>query len=452
MKLADLPRLAALAALALGAACRFPPPPDVELDAVGDDPRVDASGDGGGPECTALAVSCVGGNLSHCDADGRYVRHTVPNGGPGGTPVTLTMHDYPCPMGCRTSEPRCADIDAANGLNVALDSVPLSPLDLDLTPGPAGAPILIDTSSFDAGMGQTIITHPDPLIGNIAVPAEVITQTELPEILVLKVRSLSLRQGATVRATGARALAIVSRFDVYIAGTMDLSQGGAGRCSLPIAQTTATGGGGNYQTGSMSSSNAEGTATSTDVNLTPLHGGCAGVQSRVTGPPVVTTAGGAGGGALQLVSGTKLLFEPSAVIDVSGGGGTGRIASSTAIATGGGAGGSVLLEAPQISLTGGAIIAGRGGGGGAAHLSMAVMADGMPGTKDGPGAGASVFGATGGTGGSESAGPMAGTAAGGVAGGAGSVGKCVLRSRSGSISVPPGTLRLRSQTLPLPSR
>ena len=58
---------------------------------------------------------------------------------------------------------------------------------------------------------------------------------------------------------------------------------------------------------------------------------------------------------------------------------------------------------------------------------MAVMANGMPGTKDGPGAGASVFGATGGTGGSESAGPTAGAGAGGAAGGAGSVGKCVLR-------------------------
>ena len=63
--------------------------------------------------------------------------------------------------------------------------VPPSQLDLDLTPGPAGAPILIDTSSFDVGMGQTIIAHPDPLIGNIAVPAELVTQSELPEILVL---------------------------------------------------------------------------------------------------------------------------------------------------------------------------------------------------------------------------------------------------------------------------
>ena len=410
--------------------------------------------------CARSTQTCTAGNFTQCNAQGDFVSYLIPNGGAGGTPTTIQMNAYACPMGCHATQPRCLDISASNGLNAALDSVATSPTGLDLVLNEPGD-TLINTSTFDAATGTTLVTP--PIGAPITVPATVITQTGAPAILVLNVRTFAIAQGTTVKVQGSRALAIASHFDIYIAGRLDLSgstiNGGGGESLVSLCQAAgsgaATGGGGNWNSGGNASTSAMGGAALSSNTLVPLQGGCRSGAITPTGPgrPLGSTAGG----AVQMISRTKLVLDSTGVVDVSGmrGFGSTNMTTGAVYAQGGSAGGGVLIEAPAVALAAGSVIAGRGGSGGAANTATATIAVGLDGTLTGtsvPGASCSGCG-TGGDGGTESSPPTHGSGSSpAIAGGGGSVGRCFIRNRSGVLSPPSGTMKIFHQTLTLSSR
>jgi hypothetical protein len=95
-----------------------------------------------------------------------------------------------------------------------------------------------------------------------------------------------------------------------------------------------------------------------DATLAPLIGGSGGGGGA--GSSSGGRGGGGGGGALQLVSRTLVMIEPTAKMHASGGDGSG----SGHGGGGGGAGGAILLEAPIVIAMG--IVEVNGGLGGAA--------------------------------------------------------------------------------------
>ncbi len=415
--------------------------------------------------CVRSTQSCTGGSFTQCNATGDFVSHLIPNGGVGGAPTTITYDGtYACPMGCHASQPRCGDVDASNGLNAALDALETSPAGIDL---PSDISMVrsikaIDTSNFDSGAGMTVVTLDND--SPFSVPAQIVTQSGAPEILVLKVRSFTVPSGTTIAVTGTRALAIVSHFDVHIAGTIDLSGpagaltgGGPGRTTTAGCVGTylslASGGGALFAIGGSSSTG--GTGGTGDFNMriymTPLGGGCAGGTGGLV-------SGGPPGGVIQLVSRTRVTLAGSALINVVGGGGyaTCVTAGCTSYrATGGGSGGGVSIESPAISVENGTVVAGRGGNGAASNSGIMGM-NGSPGTITGStNAAASTCAGcgTGGIGGTETT--LSGSAGAGtapaIAGGGGGVGRCVTRNRTGSLTPPGGSMKIAHQSFMLPA-
>lgn len=397
-------------------------------------------------QCVPTSESCSAGRFTQCDASGNFVTYTVPNGASDGSSTTLTMNMYQCPMGCHATQPRCADVNAGNGLNAALDSAGFGPSGPDLIlPQNAGSSgnVIIDTGLFDGVTGETTIV--DAGGANIRVPAQVIMQSGAPAILALKVRTLTIRPGRTVEVRGARALAIVSHFDVYIGGTLDLSGVlPSGPRVVPGISTDATcsgmygsnggGGSGNGQFGGNGTGgNTGGSPLSSNDGIQPLQGGCTNFADQ-----------NSPGGGVQIVSRTRIAMGSTGLIDVSGGGGDAYFIGQM-IAFGGASGGSVLLEAPTVQLASGSVIAGRGGSGAAAD-SGSVGADGLEGPITGTTGAAPVTCSgcgTSGRGGTELASPTNGTGSGNaIAGGGGAAGRCATRTASGVLVPPSGTMKI----------
>lgn len=417
--------------------------------------------------CVRSTETCSAATYTSCGADGDFVSHTVPNGGANGESLVLTMQNYACPMqACHATQPRCADIDASNTFNTALDASQTSAdgLDVELTMGAAN--VTIDTGNYNAAAGTTTITRADG--STLVVPAAIITQPANPpnapagpDVLVLKVRTFSVRPGAYVEVRGTRALGIVSHFDVFVAGTLDLSANanlpGAGHSTYPQCagsqNATATGGAGNIDTGGSSSAGASGGQLTYGGYLQPIQGGCAGGSVVVSAAN--TVRGGQGGGSLQVVSRRRVAIAGTGSVNVSGGGGVAAI--DTVLfqgrASGGGSGGGVLVEAPTVQFASGSAIAGRGGSGAAATQS-GTLASGVEGPATGSAGAPSTMCTNcgvGGAGGSESATPGSGTggSAAQLGGGGGAVGRCYVRNTSGSLSPPAGTMKIRFQALAL---
>lgn len=188
--------------------CQFERPRDVEIDAQEiDAPLI---------ECTASTATCSNDRYTECDASGRYVRYEVPNGGGVGVPATLVMHDFACPLGCSDAT-RCANPVPSHGLAATLPTWAGGGVDVDLTTS-NGSVISLDTDASGAEVELA-----DAVGNTFRVPVEVITQAGGPEILVLKVRTLTIRGPARVVATGARALAVAAAFDIVIEGRLDAS-------------------------------------------------------------------------------------------------------------------------------------------------------------------------------------------------------------------------------------
>lgn len=244
-----------------------------------------------------------------------------------------------------------------------------------------------------------------------ALSAVPITQANGVVAVVVPVTSLTIDNGAVLRARGTRPVIFAVFGDANISGTLDASAamnvpgaGGNVSCAPPptsgmwitgtgqpgISQTMANyggSGGGGGAFGSVGGIGGRGDvgggglvpstggplaaagAVEGDGMLSPLRGGCAGGhggQKAVNG----ATFGGAGGGAIQLsVAGT---LSVSGTIAAGGGGGQRALLLEDGGA-GGGSGGAIFLEAESVASTTAAWISvnGGGGGGGYDHDAMA---------------------------------------------------------------------------------
>jgi hypothetical protein len=106
--------------------------------------------------------------------------------------------------------------------------------------------------SLDTDASGPEVELADAVGNTFRVPVEVIAQAGGPEILVLKVRTLTIRGPARIVATGARALAVAAAFDIVIEGRLDASASATaagasidGIVHRVIRADCASGGGGN---------------------------------------------------------------------------------------------------------------------------------------------------------------------------------------------------------------
>lgn len=371
--------------------------------------------------CVPSTTSCTGGRFTDCDATGNYVRYDVPNGGADGTPVTLVMDDYLCPLGCHTSGTRCNDISTS--LDAIMDTPEVSPAGIDLVlPRSASIPAgVIRVSSFDAATQEAVIMDTDgqPL----RVPAAMMSPgAPFPDVMVLKVRSFTLRSGSEFRGAPGPALAIASHFDVFLAGVVDLSSG-AGRegggalaffdpCKGVYDAGTATAGGG----GGASTPGGNGATPGSGGGVSPagdgIYGGCGSLS-------------GEGGGAVMIVSRSRIALAATGGIDVSGAGGY----AFKRVAAGGGGGGKVILQTPTISAAAGSFFAGRGGSGAATNGDGSVGVAGNDGRGVAGAASVTCLGCgTSGAGGTENVNSGVGGNAVGHAGGGGGIGMLYTRA------------------------
>ena len=239
--------------------------------------------------------------------------------------------------------------------------------------------------------------------------------TDGPDIVVIPVKSLNVAAGTTIRATGSRALAFTVFGDAVVAGSIDVgangATGGAGNewncaASLGVNGTgTSGGGGGGGGGGAFGASGGRGgnggggsqggnagVARGVDT-LAPLFPGCRGGWGGGCG-----AGPGGGGGALQIsVTGRFELPTGGSLLAKGGDGVDGCGAKGGA--SGGGSGGAILVEANEISISGGTLDA-RGGTGGRGANGGA----GGPGSTTGAGQSGTGSGFNGGGGGGGSAG------------------------------------------------
>jgi hypothetical protein len=184
--------------------------------------------------------------------------------------------------------------------------------------------------------------------------------------------------GSNLRVTGARPLVLVAATSITIAGTLDLSNHGAGSGSVKCSSMDGANGmtspvipGGAGAGGSLetpggnggASSSASGSTCGAQLNHLPLRGGMDGGTGGSC--QAGTASGGHGGGAVFLAAGTSITVD--GVINVSGGGGAGG--TYYAGGAGGGSGGMIALYAPSISANG--TLMANGGGGGTSGVNNA---------------------------------------------------------------------------------
>lgn len=389
--------------------------------------------------CTPNTVACVGDAIVICGIDG--------------TPTSSTA----CDLGCDASggTPRCNVLQPTNLASTTCDA----PATMALT-------IATGVTTIDTG-------------GNCD---SLITQTGGPAICVRAYSTISIAQGARLRAVGTRALALVATSTFTLDGTIDASADGPNGTAAAVAgpgAPLAAGAGGNGGDGTTDNSaiagggagagtvgaagsstvtGAGGTAGATTGNptLSPLIAGSSGGRNGAQTGGNRGAAGGLGGGGLQLVACKTLVIGTTAVIDAGGSGGAGGPGSTSLTASGagggGGSGGGVLIEAASVSIAG-TIAANGGAGGGGGLRGAGVATTGAPGTAGADGAAGTVVAAggdgplesgAGGAGGVLTVAPAVGEAptasTGAAGGGGGAVGRIRINVRTGTTPTITGTI------------
>ncbi|MBP9205209.1 MAG: hypothetical protein KBG28_14665 [Kofleriaceae bacterium] len=415
--------------------------------------RADAGGEDGGRSDAACALGCAGDDLMTCAG-----------------PVV------PCPLGCTGTgaSARCGELDPANLDDLAdLDGV-----DAGLTVDDRGGDtwrILTDTGEITAptGAGREVVRAAGTgLIAGIRF--RVIDGGRA----VLALDHLTIPAGLEIEAYGQRALIVLARGPITVAGTLDVSGGGldgagqidlrlggpgggagarhddlpAGGCapggSVDYLLDEPGGGGGGFGgdggAGGAADSNAGGgggaaMACAASASLDPVVGGSGGGANLGTS---FAGEGGGGGGALQLTSLERIELTATGVVDAGGRGGFSSTGSDSG-GGGGGSGGAVLIEAAAVEIASGAVIAANGGGGGAGEADGSTAAAGQPGLRAAVAAAGAAGPGGSGSGGAGAAGltlaqpggaQPAGSFFGGGGGGGGGVGVVRVYARAPTIS------------------
>lgn len=272
----------------------------------------------------------------------------------------------------------------------------------------------------------------------------VVGQTNGPAICVVRAHRITVRAGAQLRATGTRALALVSDLDLDVQGTIDVSAnnaadgpGGGGARTSGVAVNTGRGGGGaGFRTAGGDGGGAQSSGGAA-VDPAPYDVLVGGYRA-----PSDSNGGGAAGGALALISCSGTV-QVAGILDAAGGGGLGGGTDggeTRGSGSGGGSGGMLLLQGIRVRIaTSGGLFANGGAGGGGANGVSGQQIFGDPG---GGGSRSPMMGATGGAGrsggGAGGAGgfsgvsPRAGESVLSGGGGGGSVGFIVLSTPAGN--------------------
>lgn len=272
-----------------------------------------------------------------------------------------------------------------------------------------------------------------------------LTLTSGGDLCVIFARNLTIETGATLRAFGARPLALIATSALTVRGDVEVSSSrltpgepGAGSrtCAHMRAPEADTGGAAGGAGGSMAFSGGEGGEGDRDNDgaddnalqglpgattarpATALVGGCQGQQGATGIDP--GGSGGSGGGAVYLRGASINLASNSAVRAGGAGGNRGLKESGGG---GGGSGGVIMLETPALTPSGILLATGGGGGGGGDINVNGGPGDDATSTQQAA-AGGSMTGAggDGGNGGTTGVGAPASGANGGGGGGGGGTG------------------------------
>lgn len=194
----------------------------------------------------------------------------------------------------------------------------------------------------------------------------VVTQTNGPDICVIRHRKIQVASAATVTVVGARAAAFVADADVTIAGTVDVSantltDGPGGGFANDGTSVGANGGGGaGFATRGGAGGNgsqAGGASNSGPPRTSPSATGI------LMGGPRTSNSGG--GGALALISCRAKVLVSGTLHAGGAGGGPGGLSGTSPIgARGGGAGGYAVLQGIDVAVTGRLFANGGAGGSG----------------------------------------------------------------------------------------
>lgn len=196
----------------------------------------------------------------------------------------------------------------------------------------------------------------------------------------------------TLRATGSKPLIVIATtsFTINGNGVIDVASRGTER-GAGSRMTCNTGGGGaggnaggiggSFATrGGLGGSGGTGSSGSQQAiaALQDLVGGCAGFNGG--GIAVVNRGpGGFGGGAVLVISPSIIVNNR---INASGAGGGGGL-TGLAGGGGGGSGGAIVLDTPNLTLNGGALLWAQGGGGGEGAATVSGGDPGDPGSTPG---------------------------------------------------------------------
>lgn len=295
------------------------------------------------------------------------------------------------------------------------------------TAGGAHCLALVPSNTVDVGMLANVIDSlivPSGVVTSMDTDTGAITNDGSPvtadfefmviddDRSVLAVDSVTVEATGRLRPLGTRALIILSRNDVNVAGLIDISGTCSGSASCPgpgggggatnvssaagcgpgdngdgstVDDETGGGGGAMGQAGGSggigllgSPQGGEGGEPTfcPDATLEPLRGGSGGGEGGYVGGN--GGDGGGGGGGLQITSLTRITFAPGGEIWAGGAGGSAPVASADDGGGGGGSGGAILLEAPEILVANATLTANGGSGGGGGDGAQA----GSPGPRD----------------------------------------------------------------------
>ncbi len=230
------------------------------------------------------------------------------------------------------------------------------------------------------------------------LPQLATTLEQSNDVRAIWVDSLDIQSNSTLRAEGAKPLMIISTGELRVRGGIDVSsvllsdevtydpgagadppsnlcEAGTGKNGGDCVNGGGGGGGGGFGGAGARGGRGAGTASCDGVNegvaggaggstVSPpaiLRGGCNGARGGNGDVVMLSGLGGFGGGAVHLVSMVRGDIEGR--IHAGGAAGSGA-ENNRSGGGGGGSGGFIGLEAPDIEIDAGAILAANGGGGG----------------------------------------------------------------------------------------
>jgi hypothetical protein len=298
---------------------------------------------GGCSACTPSTVSCDGGSVVTCDANGTVV---------ASEPCALTCIDGP-PAHCAYLAPKY--------LPDVCDT-PASTASLDITSSGSY------DSLFDANCNGGVIQ-----------------QSGGPSLCVFRYGTISIEAGATVTFNNntqpiGRSIALVSDGDLRVNGSIDVGAKGVYDGPGGGYLTSGGGGSGNGQGGAgFKTVGGAGGSTTTDGGGN--NGGAQTLDPATVAPLIGgPKSSGGGGGGITLIS-CRGQVNVGGMIAASGGGGIGGVIllGNPVPGGGGGAGGYVVLQGISVVVTG--QLYANGGAGGAGTSSAATQQyDGNDGT------------------------------------------------------------------------